>query len=301
MAKEAAVEEITQNLAAEVEKIRGMNLDTIVEKFVEWATVSGVKLIIGLIIISIGLKLIKKIVKHFIVFLEKRDVEVTLSRFLQSLISGALKAALFIIILGYWGVDLAGFATILASAGVAIGLALQGSLSNFAGGFIILLLRPFKVGDYIETGIYGGTVEQIGLFYTQLVTIDNKLILIPNGTLSNGSLINYSAKKQRRVDLTFSVGYENNLSHVKTVLKDMINRHPLIIKEPAPFVGVNAHGPSSVDFVVRVWCNAEDYWAIYFDLLEQVKLRFDEEKITIPYPQMDLHLKKEANDNSYKL
>lgn len=293
MPKDAAVEEITKNFVAEVQKIRGMNLDTILEKFIEWATISGVKLIIGLIIISIGLKLIKVIMKQVIVFLEKRDVEVTLSRFLQSLISGALKTALFIIILGYWGVNLAGFATILASAGVAVGLALQGSLSNFAGGFIILLLRPFKVGDYIETGVYEGSVEQIGLFYTQLVTIDNKLILIPNGTLSNGSLINYSAKKQRRVDLTFSVGYENDLSNVKNVLKDMIDNHPLILKEPEPFVGVNAHGPSSVDFVVRVWCNAENYWDIHFDLLEQVKLKFDEEKITIPYPQMDLHLKKE--------
>ena len=293
MPTDKAVENVADTITEKVNMISNMNLDTIVAKFVEWATVSGVKLILGIIVISIGLKLIKKVVKRFILLLEKRDVEITLSRFLQSLISGILKVVLFTTILGYWGVNLAGFATILASAGVAIGLALQGSLSNFAGGFIILLLRPFKVGDYIETGVYGGSVEQIGLFYTQLVTIDNKLILIPNGTLSNGSLINYSAKKQRRVDLIFSVGYENNLPHVKNVLNDIINRHPLVIKEPEPFVGVNAHGASSVDFVVRVWCNAEDYWTIHFDLLEQVKLRFDEEKITIPYPQMDLHLKKE--------
>ncbi|HSQ88197.1 MAG TPA: mechanosensitive ion channel domain-containing protein [Romboutsia sp.] len=269
-----------------------MSIETIVERFVEWITINGIKLIVGLILISIGLKLIKKVVKHFMIFLEKREVDITLRRFLQSLISGILKVVLFIVILGYWDVELTGLAALVASGGVAIGLALQGSLSNFAGGFIILLLRPFKIGDYIEAATYGGTVEQIGLFYTQLATIDNKLILIPNGALSNGSLINYSAKETRRVDLTFSVGYENNLLHVKNVLTDMINKHALILKEPAPFVGVSAHGPSSIDFVVRVWCKSENYWTIHFDLLEQVKLRFDEENISIPYPQMDLHVRR---------
>ena len=286
------VDNITENISNEVKKMSNMSIETIVEKFVEWITINGIKLIVGLILISIGLKLIKKVVKHFIIFLEKRDVDITLRRFLQSLISGILKVVLFIVILGYWDVELTGLAALVASGGVAIGLALQGSLSNFAGGFIILLLRPFKVGDYIEAATYGGTVEEIGLFYTQLATIDNKLILIPNGALSNGSLINYSAKETRRVDLTFSVGYENNLLHVKNVLTDMINKHPLILKEPAPFVGVSAHGPSSIDFVVRVWCKSEDYWTIHFDLLEKVKLRFDEENISIPYPQMDLHVRR---------
>lgn len=287
-----AGENITETVSKEISKMSRMSPQLLFEKFIDWITINGVKLAVGLIIITIGLKIIKNVVKHFIKFLEKRDVDVTLRRFLQSLISGALKAVLFIGILGYWDVKLTGLAAIVASGGVAIGLALQGSLSNFAGGFIILLLRPFKVGDYIETGIYGGTVEQIGLFYTNLVTIDNKLILIPNGALSNGSLINYSAKSQRRVDLSFSVGYENNLPHVKEVLKYIVDNHPLIFKDPTPFVGVNAHGASSIDFVVRVWCKSEDYWPIHFDLLETVKLRFDEENITIPYPQMDLHVRR---------
>ncbi len=287
-----AGENITETVSQGISKMSRMSPEVLIENLIEWVTASGFKLVVGLIIISIGLKIIKNVVKHFIKFLEKRDVDVTLRRFLQSLISGALKAVLFIGILGYWDVKLTGLAAIVASGGVAIGLALQGSLSNFAGGFIILLLRPFKVGDYIETGIYGGTVEQIGLFYTNLVTIDNKLILIPNGALSNGSLINYSAKSQRRVDLSFSVGYENNLPHVKEVLKHIVDNHPLIFKDPTPFVGVNAHGASSIDFVVRVWCKSEDYWPIHFDLLETVKLRFDEENITIPYPQMDLHVRR---------
>ncbi|WP_330615536.1 mechanosensitive ion channel family protein [Romboutsia sp. 1001713B170131_170501_G6] len=284
---------IAKEVSSKVQQMSKMPLDTLIEKFIGWITEYGIKLIIGLIVISIGLKIIKKVVKQFGVFLEKRDVDVTLRRFIQSLTAGVLKVILFIGILGYWDVKLTGLAAIVASGGVAIGLALQGSLSNFAGGFIILLLRPFKVGDYIQTGVYEGTVEEIGLFYTKLTTIDNKLILIPNGTLSNGSLINYSAKEERRVDLTFSVGYENNILHVKEVLTDIVKKQDFILDNPKPFIGVSAHSPSSVDFIVKVWCKSEHYWDIHFSLLEKVKLRFDEENISIPYPQMDLHVKKE--------
>lgn len=269
-----------------------VKMSSLLEKLLEWTATTGFKLIIGALIISIGFKLINKFVGRFIDVLEKKDVDITLSKFLKSLITVGLKIILVLPVLGYWGIQLSGIAAIVASAGVAIGLALQGSLSNFAGGFIILFIRPFKVGDYIETATYGGTVEQIGLFYTQLVTIDNKQILIPNGTLSNGSLINYSAKPTRRVDLTFSVGYENDITHVKEVLNKIIERNKLILNEPAPFVAVSAHSASSVDFVVRAWCNTENYWSIYFDLLEEVKITFDKENISIPYPQMDLHLKE---------
>lgn len=262
------------------------------EKVIDTITTNSMKLIIGLLVLLIGFKIIKKIVNNFVLFLEKREIDITLIRFLESLIGTGLKVLLALTILvGYWGIELTGLTAILTSAGVAIGLALQGSLSNFAGGFIILLIRPFKVGDYIETGIYDGTVEQIGLFYTQLTTIDNKLILIPNGTLSNGSLINYSAKENRRVDMTFSVGYENDVTKVKNVLIDIINKNKLILDDPEKFVGISAHGPSSVDFMIKVWCKTEDYWTIHFDLLEQVKIRFDEENISIPYPQMDVHFK----------
>ena len=269
-----------------------VNMSSLLEKLVEWTATTGFKLIIGALIISIGFKLINKFVGRFIDVLEKKDVDITLSKFLKSLITVGLKVILVLPVLGYWGIQLSGIAALVASAGVAIGLALQGSLSNFAGGFIILFIRPFKVGDYIETATYGGTVEQIGLFYTHLTTVDNKQILIPNGTLSNGSLINYSAKPTRRVDLTFSVGYENDITHVKEVLNKIIERNKLILKDPAPFVAVSAHSASSVDFVVRAWCNTEDYWSIYFDLLEEVKITFDKENISIPYPQMDLHLKE---------
>ncbi|HEK8921241.1 TPA: mechanosensitive ion channel [Clostridioides difficile] len=272
--------------------INKMDMGGIMESLLEWATTSGVKLIIGILILSIGFKIIKKFVNHVMLLLSKRDIDLTLRRFLKSLLLSVLKVAVIIIVLEYWGMSLSSFAAVIASAGVAIGLALQGSLSNFAGGFIILLIRPFKVGDYIEAAGHGGTVEQIGLFYTQLVTPDNKQILIPNGSVSNDSLINYSAKNTRRVDLTFSVGYEDDILHVRRVLKDIVNNHKLIINEPEPFIGVVEHGDNAIKFAARVWCKTEDYWTIYLDLLEEVKVRFDEEGITIPYPKMDLTVKE---------
>ena len=279
-----------------LEKLQSLNLknldtSTILDKFVSWAIDSGVRLIIGLLIISVGFKIIKKVVNKFEHFLEKRDVDVTLRRFLKSFSIGGLKAIIVLLVVTLiWDVKLTGLVALFTSAGVAIGLALQGSLSNFAGGFIILLLRPFKVGDYIQAAGYEGTVEQIGVFYTHLLTIDNKVALIPNGTLSNNSLINFSAKENRRVDLIFNVSYDNNVIHVRNVLKEIIDKHPLILHDPEPFIGIVEHAQNSVNFGVKVWCNKDDYWTIYYDLLEQVKVRFDEENITIPYPQMDLHV-----------
>ena len=294
---QANVESTTEEVLKGIEKFENLDfskvkMSLVIEKLLEWATTTGFKLIVGALIISIGFKLIKKLVEHFINFLERRDVDLTLRKFLKSLITVTLKIILVMPVLGYWGIELSGIAALVASAGVAIGLALQGSLSNFAGGFIILFIRPFKVGDYIETSTYGGVVEQIGLFYTQLATVDNKQILIPNGNLSNGSLINYSAKSTRRVDLTFSVGYENDIAHVKDILSKIVENDELILKDPQPFIGVSAHSASSIDFVVRVWCNNGDYWNIYHSLLEEVKITFDKENISIPYPQMDLHLKE---------
>ncbi|MBC5997908.1 mechanosensitive ion channel family protein [Romboutsia ilealis] len=285
-----------KEVATVLEKLESLNLknldtSTLLDKFINWSIDSGVRLIVGLLIISIGFKIIKKVVNKFEHFLEKRDVDVTLRRFLKSFSIGGLKAILVLLVVTLiWDVKLTGLVALFTSAGVAIGLALQGSLSNFAGGFIILLLRPFKVGDYIQAAGYEGTVEQIGVFYTHLLTIDNKVALIPNGTLSNNSLINFSAKENRRVDLIFNVSYENNVIHVREVLKEIIDNHPLISHDPEPFIGIVEHAQNSVNFGVRVWCNKDDYWTIYYDLLEQVKVRFDEENITIPYPQMDLHV-----------
>ncbi len=290
-------EKVAHEAANTLEKLQNIdiskiNFSSLLDKIIEWSATGLFKLIVGFLIISIGFKIIKKLVNHFIKFLDRRELDVTLLKFLKSLMSAALKIALVMPVLGYWGVDLTGIAALVASAGVAIGLALQGSLSNFAGGFIILFIRPFKVGDFIETVDYDGEVDQIGLFYTTLKTVDNRQVLIPNGALSNGSLINYSANTTRRVDLMFSVSYDSDTTHVKEVLTNVVESHELVLKDPEPLIRMSAHGASSIDFVVRAWVNTEDYWIVHFDLLEQVKSRFDEENIKIPYPQMDLHVRQ---------
>lgn len=272
---------------------KSMTVETMATKIIDWALESGVKLVVGILLMVIGFKFINKLSKKFVKFAERRNLDLTLAKFIKSCINIGLKCLIVLVIAGgYWDIELSGLAAIVASAGVAIGLALQGSLSNFAGGFIILLIRPFKIGDYIQTGQFEGTVEQIGVFYTSLTTIDNKVVLIPNGTLSNGSLINYSTKDTRRVDLIFSAGYECDILKVRRVLKEIVDRHELILDYPEPFVGLFEQGQNSLDFAVRVWVDTPNYWTVYFDLLEQVKLRFDEEGISIPYPQMDLHVKQ---------
>ena len=282
---------VFKSVTQEVEKLSHMPFNQLTSRLVEWLATAGAKLLIGILVILIGLKLIKTVTNRFTKFLERKSVDLTLTRFLNAFVSTCLKIFLFFCILGYWDIELTGIAALVASSGVAIGLALQGSLSNFAGGFIILLLRPFKVGDYIETGSYQGNVQEIGIFYTKLTTIDNKLILIPNGALSNGSLINYSAQEKRRVDIVFNVSYDNDITHVKKVLSDVVNNQDLALYDPTPFIGMVAHSASSIDFAVRVWCNSEDYWSLHSSLLESVKLEFDKENINIPYAQMDVHIK----------
>lgn len=252
-----------------------MNLEKYLNKIINWATTEGVRLIIGLILLWIGWKLVKKVVNIMSKALNKRNVDATVATFLDAFVEILLKGIAIYIFLEYVGIQTTGIAALVASAGVAIGLALQGSLSNFVGGVIILLIRPFNVGDYIEGSGHSGTIEKIGMFYTHMTTADNKLILVPNGNLANGSIVNYSAKELRRVDLTFGVGYEQDVLKVKRVLSN------------------SAHGDSAVNFVVRVWVNNGDYWRVYFDLLEAAKVKFDEEEISIPYPQMDLHIKKD--------
>ena len=271
-----------------------LSLTKILDKVFDWATTKGVKLVVGLIALYIGWKFIKRIISVMNTILENRKVDQTLSSFLDAFVNITLKILLIIIIMGYVGIDTAGLAALVASAGLAVGLALQGSLSNFAGGVIILLIRPFNVGDFIEGSGHSGVVEKIGIFYTHLNTYDNKEILIPNGTLANGSIVNHTSKELRRVDLTFSVSYEEDIFKVKRVLEGIVNSNNLILKEPAPFISVSKHADNSIDFVVRSWVRTEDYWTVYFELLEKTKVKFDEKNISIPYPQMDVHLKNES-------
>jgi len=269
-----------------------MNFEALLTSLLEWVSTGGIKLVIALIVLSIGWKFIGKVVKVMNTLMEKKNVDKTLQSFLDSFVAIILKIILVICVVQYVGGENTGLAAVLASGGLAIGLALQGSLSNFAGGVIILFIRPFNVGDYIEGAGQSGTVEKIGIFYTHLLSADNKEILVPNGNLSNGTVVNYSAKEKRRVDLTFGVGYEEDVVRVKKILEEIISKEPLALRDPLPFVALSEHAASSVNFVVRVWCKTSDYWTVHFNLLEQVKIRFDEEKISIPYPQMDVHVQK---------
>ena len=258
-----------------------MSLEKFLGKIVNWATTDGIKLIIGIFLLWIGWKLAKKIVNILNKALERRNVDVTIRSFLDTFLEVILKGLVVLVVLEYVGIKTTGVAALVASAGVAIGLALQGSLSNFAGGLVILLIRPFNVGDYVEGAGHNGVIEKIGMFYTHMVSVDNKLILVPNGTLANGSIVNYSAKELRRVDLTFGVGYEQDILKVKRVLSNIVEAHDLILKTPEPFIALSNHGDSAINFVVRVWVNNSDYWKVHFDLLESVKVAFDNEDIMV--------------------
>ncbi|MFP4697429.1 MAG: mechanosensitive ion channel family protein [Eubacteriales bacterium] len=266
--------------------------DTFKQQIVSFVTKYGVLLIVSLIVLLIGLKLIKYTVKLTKKLLDKYQVEGSVNTFLVSLLSVILKIILVIFVASILGAPVTSFVAILGTAGLAIGLALQGSLSNFAGGVLILILKPFKVGDYIKEDANGneGIVEAIDIFYTTLKTLDNKVVVIPNGNLSNNSITNYSKKETRRVDLTVGVGYKDDLSKVKEALQDVVNKHPLILTDPESSVSVSELGDSSVNFLILVWCKTEDYWTVKSELTEQVKKRFDEEGINIPYPQMDVHM-----------
>lgn len=267
----------------------------ILKLFLQWLSTCGLKIGIAIVLLIVGWKLIRKFVVGFIKVLKSKNFDPSVASFLETFMEIVLRALLIISLLEYIGFDLAGLTAAVASAGLAVGLALQGSLSHFAGGVLILILRPFQVGDYIKNSEYEGTVEKISVFYTYLVTSDNREVLIPNGKLSNGSLINYSTKETRRVDLVIGIGYEDDLIKAKNILYKLIREHRLILTEPEPFVAVCEQGDSSLNFTVRVWTKREDYWTVKFDLLENIKLKFDAEGINIPYPQMDVHVNGSIN------
>lgn len=250
----------------------------------------GVKVIQAIIVFLIGRFLIKKAIVMTERMLERENVDKSLHKFLLSLIKVGLQVLLIVTIATMLGAEMTSFVAIIGSAGLAVGLALQGSLSNFAGGVLILVLKPFKAGDYIETGSHSGTVDEIQLFYTILKTIDNKNVVIPNSTVSNNSIVNYTANPTRRIDFKFGVGYDDDIFKVKEVLNRIADEHPLILNDPAHQVVLSEHGDSSVNFVVKAWCKAEDYWTIYYEIMEKVKVEFDKEGINIPYPQMDVHM-----------
>jgi small conductance mechanosensitive channel len=250
----------------------------------------GLKIVIAIVVLIIGLRIIKSIVNVADKSFQKRNVDESLRPFLKSILSALLKVALFISVIQMVGIATTSFVAILGAAGLAVGLALSGTLQNFAGGVVILLLKPFKKGDWVEAQGYSGTVHEIQIFFTILKTPDNKTVILPNGPLSTGSLVNYSTEPTRRVDMEFGIGYDDDIDKTKATLNKLIEADSRIHKDPAPAVLLGTLADSSVNFKVRVWCDAGDYWGIYFDFHEQVKKTFDAESIGIPYPQMDVHV-----------
>jgi len=219
----------------------------------------------------------------------KRNLDASLIPFLSSIIGIILKAALFISVAGMIGIEMTSFVAILGAAGLAVGLALQGTLQNFAGGVMLLLFKPFKVGDVLSAQGFTGSVKEIQIFNTIMATPDNRIIIIPNGGLANSAMTNFSTMDTRRVDFSFGIGYDDDFEKAKSLIRSLIDADSRILKDPEPFVRVGELADSSVNITTRVWVNAADYWAVHFDLIENVKKTFDKEKVSFPYPQMDVH------------
>lgn len=261
-----------------------MDVNFILDRLVEFVSDYGIRILGAIVIWVVGSWIIKKLMNTVKKIMNRHEYEISLQKFLTNLLSWILKILLFIAILAKLGVETTSFAAILAAAGLAIGLALQGSLSNFAGGVLIMIFKPFKVGDLIEAQGELGVVKEIEIFTTKLIKPANRLAIIPNGALSNGNIINYTAEGKLRVDLVFGVSYDSDIKQTKEVLMKVVADHPKVLEDPAPLVKVLALADSSVNFAVRPWVNAADYWDVYFDLTENAKLALDEAGIEIPYP-----------------
>ena len=272
------------------EIIKSIGIEQLTSKLVEFVTTSGFKLIAVIVMVIVGLKAIKWLKKWIRTSPRLDKVDSSLRSFAVSFISVVLYSILFVTVLMILGVPATSFVAVLTTCAAAIGLALQGSLSNFAGGIMILLFKPFKVGDYIEAAGESGTVSEISVVYTELLTLDNKRITIPNGTLTNSVIENYSAEDLRRVDLTFNTSYKCDMEKVKAVINKVIADNPMALKTPEPFVRLSAHNDSALTYTVRIWCRNADYWDVNFDTIENVKKAFDKNGIEIPYNQIDVHI-----------
>lgn len=269
-----------------------MDINTISDKVLEQALIYAPKLLLAIVTFFVGLWIIKAVTATIGRQMGRKNIDASLRHFLVSLSRISLKVLLFITVAGMVGIQMTSFIAIVGAAGLAVGLALQGSLGNFAGGVLILLFKPFKVGDFIEAQGFSGTVDRIQIFNTILKTPDNKTVIIPNGGLSNESIINYSTEEQRRVDLDVGIGYDDDIDKAKKVMMDLIKADKRVLTDPAPQIKLKELGDSSVNFSVRMWAKGEEYWNIFFDMQENVKKAFDKNKISIPFPQRDVHVYK---------
>lgn len=248
------------------------------------------RVVLAIITLIAGLWLIKRITNLLEQAMIKAKMDVSLIPFISGLVSIGLKIIIVISVASMIGIQTTSFVAVLGATSLAIGLALQGSLSNFAGGVLILVLKPYKVNDLVNIDGHEGYVQEIQIFHTIFLTLDKRTIIMPNGKISNDTIINLSAKGYRRVDLEVGISYDDNVVHAQKIIKEVLSKHPLILKDPLPDVEVLRFGESSVDFAVRPYCQVDDYWKVYFDSYKEIKIALDANNITIPFPQRDVHM-----------
>jgi len=267
-----------------------MDMNQVLGKVWELATIYGLKVLAAVVILIVGRWVSKGISKLIRRMLEKGKVEPTIQRFTVNMAYIALMAFVVLAALSQLGIQTTSFIAVLGAAGLAVGLALQGSLANFAAGFLMIIFRPIRVGDYIEGAGVAGTVEEIQIFTTTLVTPDNKTVIIPNAGLTGGNIVNWTLKGTRRVDMVMGIGYGDDIDKAKQIMKDVLAADERILKDPAPQVALVELADSSVNFVVRPWVKISDYWGVYMDTTEKIKKAFDANGISIPFPQRDVHV-----------
>ena len=270
-----------------------VSLDVFLTKMIDLGISVGSKILLAIVVFLVGRWIVRRLNKLLAKILEKRHVEASLSTFVKSLVNITLTLLLIIVVIGVLGIETSSFIALFASAGVAIGMALSGTLQNFAGGVMILLFKPFKVGDTIEAQGQSGTVREIQIFHTILLTADNKNIFIPNGSLSSGVVTNIGNEPTRRVEWTFGVEYGSDYEHVKRVIESVLAQDARVLNEPAPFIALSALADSSVNVVVRVWVKSSDYWGVYFDTNKAIYATFNAEGIGFPFPQLTVHQAKD--------
>jgi small conductance mechanosensitive channel len=265
-------------------------MEDILQKIYELVSIWGIKVLAALAIFIFGRWVasgFRNVIKRL---MNKRKVDATLIGFIGNLTYVALLVFFIIAALGQLGIQTTSFIAVLGAAGLAVGLALQGSLSNFAAGFLMIIFKPFKVGDFVEMAGTAGTIEEIQIFTTILKTPDNKTVIIPNAKITGDNIVNWTTKGTRRVDMVFGIGYDDDIDKAKRIMQEVLDKDERILKDPAPQIAMLEHADSSVNFVVRPWAKVEDYWGVYFNATENIKKQFDAQGISIPYPQRDVHL-----------
>ena len=280
----------TTNVAKEVvQAISSGKTDLIIEKLIEQSIEVGKNILAAVIVFIVGRFLISLLKRMMTSMMEKRKIEITIQTFLHSLVNILLNILLVIAVIGALGINTASFAALLASAGVAIGMALSGNLQNLAGGLIVLLFKPYKVGDWIEAQGVSGSVAEIQIMHTLLTTVDNKVVYVPNGAMSSGTIINYSRKETRRIEWIVGVDYGEDIDKVKNIIDILIAADERILKEPAPYIALHALDSSSVNVTIRVWVPTAEYWNVYFDMNKKIYDEFNKQGVNFPFPHMTIH------------